>query len=149
MSTPALCARGGYCRFVQQDQLSGLVLQVLFTMMSDAIRKVALDMVPEATGEMASLPARLYSGQGGDTRYFRKVAFRTPLVHDSDHRTVVATFRARKTKWLTKYCCRRQHLPLRLAPKTHDELTHTFKALKLTCKKAKPTKNSLPLNVIY
>ena len=76
----------------------------------------------------------------GKIRYFRKVAFRLPLVHDSDHCAVVATFHARKTKWLTKYPCRRQRFPLRLPPGPHDELTHTFEALKLTCKKAEPTK---------
>ncbi len=74
----------------------------------------------------------------GDIWYFRKVAFRLPLVHDSDHRAVVATFCARKTRWLTIYRCRRQCLPLWLPPEPHDELTHTFKALKLTCLKADP-----------
>ena len=78
--------------------------------------------------------------RGGDTWYFQKVAFRMSLVHDSDHRAFVATFRARKTKGLTKYPCHRQRLPLRLPPKPHDELTQTFEALKLTCKKAEPTK---------
>jgi len=74
----------------------------------------------------------------GNIRYFRKVAFRSPLVHDSDHRAVVATFRARKTKRLTKYRRRRQRLPLRLPPEPHDELTQTFEALKLTCLEAEP-----------
>jgi hypothetical protein len=36
------------------------------------------------------------------------------------------------------YHCRRQCLPLRLPPKPHDELTHTFEALKLTCVEANP-----------
>jgi hypothetical protein len=63
-----------------------------------------------------------------------------PLVYDSDHRAVIATFHARKTKRLTKYRCRRQHPPLRLPPEPQDELTQTFEALKLTCKKDKPTK---------
>jgi hypothetical protein len=74
----------------------------------------------------------------GDIWYFRKVAFRSPLVHDSDHRAIVATFRARKMRRLTAYCHRRQRLPLRLPPKPHDELTHIFKALKLTCVEANP-----------
>ena len=67
-----------------------------------------------------------------------EVAFRSPLVHNTDHRAVVATFRVRKTKRLTNYRRRRQRLSLRLPPKLHDELTHTFKALKLTCLEAKP-----------
>jgi hypothetical protein len=74
----------------------------------------------------------------GDIRYFWKVAFRLPLVHDSDHRAIVITFRARKTRRLTAYCHRRQRLPLRLPPKPHDELTHTFETLKLTCIEADP-----------
>ena len=76
----------------------------------------------------------------GNIWYFWKVAFQSSLVHDSDHRVVVATFRARKTKWLTKYRCRRQRFPLQLPPELHGELTHTFESLKLTCKKAEPTK---------
>jgi hypothetical protein len=74
----------------------------------------------------------------GDIWYFRKVAFRSPLVHNSDHRAIVATFHARKTHRLTAYRHRRQCLPLRLPPKLHDKLTHTFEALKLTCVKADP-----------
>ena len=80
--------------------------------------------------------------RGGETLYFRKVAFRTPLVHHSDHRAVVPAFRARKTKQLTKYPHRRQRLPLRLPPKPHDELTQTFEALKLTCKKSRTHKTA-------
>jgi hypothetical protein len=72
----------------------------------------------------------------GDICYFRKVAFRLPLVHNSDHRAIVAIFRTRKTCWLTAYPCRRQRLPLQLPPKPHNELTHTFKALKLKCVEA-------------
>ncbi len=72
----------------------------------------------------------------GDIWYFRKVAFRSPLVHNSDHHATVATFRTRKTRRLTAYHHRRQRLPLWLPPEPHDELTHTFKALKLTCVKA-------------
>ncbi len=34
--------------------------------MSDAISKVVMEMAPEAIREMASLPTRLYSGQGGE-----------------------------------------------------------------------------------
>jgi hypothetical protein len=74
----------------------------------------------------------------GDIWYFWKVLFQLPLVHDSDHRAVIATFCTRKMQWLTTYCCRRQCLPLRLPPKLHDKLTHTFKALKLTCIEADP-----------
>ena len=33
-----------------------------------------------------------------------------------------------------------ERLPLWLPPEPHDELTRTFKALKLTCQEAKPTK---------
>jgi hypothetical protein len=72
----------------------------------------------------------------GDIWYFRKVAFRSPLVHDSDHCAVVATFRARSR--LTIYHRHRQCLPLQLPPKLHDKLTQTFKALKLTCVEANP-----------
>jgi hypothetical protein len=74
----------------------------------------------------------------GNIRYFWKVVFRLPLVHDSDHRVIVATFHARKTRRLMAYRHRRQHLPLRLPPEPHDKLTHTFKALKLMCVKADP-----------
>jgi hypothetical protein len=74
----------------------------------------------------------------GDVWYFWKVAFRLLLVHNSDHRAVVPMFCTRKTHRLTAYHCRRQRLPLRLPPKPHDELTHTFEALKLTCVKADP-----------
>jgi hypothetical protein len=74
----------------------------------------------------------------GDFWYFWKVAFRLPLVHDLDHHAIVTTFRARKTRWLTSYRCRRQRLPLRLPPEPHDKLTHTFKALKLMCIEANP-----------
>jgi hypothetical protein len=74
----------------------------------------------------------------GDIWYFWKVAFRTPLVHDSDHCAVVATFRTRKTRRLTIYHRHRQRLSLRLPPKPHNKLTHTFEALKLMCVKADP-----------
>jgi hypothetical protein len=74
----------------------------------------------------------------GDIQYFQKIAFQLPLVHDSDHRAVIATFRARKMQQLTTYHCHRQRLPLRFPPKPHDKLTHTFKALKLTCIEADP-----------
>jgi hypothetical protein len=74
----------------------------------------------------------------GDIWYFRKVAFSSPLVHDSDHRAVVATFHVRKTHRLTAYRRCRQCLPLWLPPEPHDELTHTFEALKLTCVEADP-----------
>jgi hypothetical protein len=74
----------------------------------------------------------------GDIWYFQKVAFRSPLVHNSDHRAIVATFHARKTRWLTAYHHRRQRLPLRLPPEPHDKLTHTFEALKLTSVEANP-----------
>jgi hypothetical protein len=74
----------------------------------------------------------------GDIWYFRKVAFRSPLVHNSDHCAVVAMFHVRKMRRLTAYCCRVQLLPLRLPPKPHNKLTHTFKALKLTCVEADP-----------
>jgi hypothetical protein len=84
--------------------------------------------------------------RGGETLYFRKVAFRTPLVHHSDHRAVVPAFRARKTKRLTKYPHHRQRLPLRLPSKPHDELTQTFEALKLTCKKSRKPKNGKGTN---
>ena len=61
-----------------------------------------------------------------------------PLVHDSDHCAVIPTFRARKGRRLTAYHRRRQRLPLWLPTELHDELTHTFKALKLTCVEADP-----------
>jgi hypothetical protein len=39
----------------------------------------------------------------GNIWYFWKVALQLPLVHDSDHHAIVATFHARKTQWLTAY----------------------------------------------
>ncbi len=39
----------------------------------------------------------------GNIWYFRKVAFQLPLVHDSDHHAVIATFHARKTRPLMAY----------------------------------------------
>ncbi len=86
-----------------------------------------------------SQPDYILAGEG-NIRYFRKVAFRSPLVHDTYHRAVIATFHARKTTRLTKYRRRRQRLPLRLPPEPRDELTRTFEALKLTCQEAEPTK---------
>jgi hypothetical protein len=74
----------------------------------------------------------------GDIWYFRKVAFRSPLVRNSDHCAIVASFCARKPHQLTAYRHRRQRLPLRLPPEPHDELTHTFEALKLMCVEADP-----------
>jgi hypothetical protein len=38
-----------------------------------------------------------------NVRHLRRIAFRMPLVHDSYHCVVVATFRLRQTRWLTKY----------------------------------------------
>ena len=38
--------------------------------MSDAVGETAMDMTPEANGEMALLPARLHSGQGGEYSVF-------------------------------------------------------------------------------
>jgi hypothetical protein len=74
----------------------------------------------------------------GDIWYFWKVVFRLPLVHNSDHHGIVATFRARKTRQLMACHHRRQRLPLWLPPEPHNKLTHTFEALKLTCVKANP-----------
>ena len=74
----------------------------------------------------------------GDIRHFRKVAFRSPRVHDSDHRAVVATLRARRSRQLTNYRRKRQRLPLRLAIGPQDVLTQQFEALKLQCEKADP-----------
>jgi hypothetical protein len=74
----------------------------------------------------------------GDIRCLRKVAFRTPLVHNSDHHAVVATFRARQNQPLTKYCQHQQRLPLRLPPKPHSNLTRDFEALRSTCTKTDP-----------
>jgi hypothetical protein len=39
----------------------------------------------------------------GNVHHLQRVAFRTPLVHDSDHRAVVANFDSRRTQRLTKY----------------------------------------------
>jgi hypothetical protein len=103
-------------------------LQVLFTAMLDAICKAALDMAPEATEEMASLPARLYSGQGGGYSVLSEGCVSNavgPRLGPPRCRCDLP---------------RRQRLPLRLPPKPHDELTQTFEALKLTCEKAEPTK---------
>ncbi len=40
----------------------------------------------------------------GNVRHLQSIAFRTPLVHDLDHRAVVAIFHSRRTRRLTKYC---------------------------------------------
>jgi hypothetical protein len=74
----------------------------------------------------------------GNVRQLRRVAFRTPLVHDSDHCAVVATFHSRQTQWLTKYCCQQKCFPLRLPPGPHNGLTHNFETLRLMCKKPEP-----------
>jgi hypothetical protein len=74
----------------------------------------------------------------GNIWYFWKVAFRLPLAHDLDHHAVIAIFHARKMRRLTTYPHRRQCLPLWLPPKPHDELTHTFEALKQMCIKDDP-----------
>ena len=71
----------------------------------------------------------------GDIRHFRKVAFQSPRVHDSDHRAVIATFRARQSQRLMTYQRNRQRLPLRLATGPHNELTQQFETLKSQCEK--------------
>ncbi len=40
----------------------------------------------------------------GNVHHLRRVAFRTPVVHHSDHRAVVAIFHLRRTRRLKKYC---------------------------------------------
>jgi hypothetical protein len=74
----------------------------------------------------------------GNIWYFQRVAFQSPLVHDSDHCAFVATFHASKMQQLTTHRCCRQRLPLWFPPEPHNKLTHTFKALKQTCIKADP-----------
>jgi hypothetical protein len=74
----------------------------------------------------------------GDIRYVQKVAFRSPQVHDSDHRAVVATLLARRSWQLMTYHRKRQRLLLRLATGPHDELTQQFEGLKLQCENAHP-----------
>jgi hypothetical protein len=56
----------------------------------------------------------------------------------SDHRAVVAMFRARRNQPLTKYPQRRQRLPLRLPPEPQNKLTRDFEALQSTCRKTEP-----------
>jgi hypothetical protein len=74
----------------------------------------------------------------GKVSHLRRVAFRTPLVHDLDHGAAVATFHLRWTRRLTKYCQQQQRFSLRLPPGPHDGLTRDFKTLRLTCKKPEP-----------
>jgi hypothetical protein len=74
----------------------------------------------------------------GNIRHLRRVAFRMPLVPDSDHCMIIATFHLRRIRLLTKYCRRQQCFPLRLPPGPHDRLTRNFEALRLTCKKPEP-----------
>jgi hypothetical protein len=74
----------------------------------------------------------------GNVRHLRRVAFRTPLVHDSDHRAVIAIFHSRRTQRLKKYRRQQQRFPLRLPPGPHDGLTRDFETLRLTCKKPEP-----------
>jgi hypothetical protein len=76
----------------------------------------------------------------GNIRYYWKVTFQLPWVHDSNHQAVVATFQARRSRQLTTYHRKQQRLPLRLSTRPHDELTQQFEALKLQCEKADPKK---------
>ena len=74
----------------------------------------------------------------GNVRHLQRVAFRTPVVHHSDHRAVIAIFHSRRTRRLKKYCRQQQRFPLRLPPGTHDGLMRDFKTLRLTCEKPEP-----------
>ncbi len=74
----------------------------------------------------------------GNVHHLRRVAFRTPLVHDSDHRTVLTTFFLRWTRLLTKYRQQRQCFPLRLPPGLHNGLTCELKTLRLMWEKPEP-----------
>jgi hypothetical protein len=74
----------------------------------------------------------------GNVHYLQRVAFRTPLVHDTDHCAVVAIFHSRRTRRLTKYHLQQQRFPLQLPPGPHDGLTRNFETLRLTCKKPEP-----------
>ena len=105
--------------------------------MQAAVDKETLDVAAAADGEMAPRPTGLHSGAGGG---YTKVAFRSPRVHNSDHRAVVATFRERRSQQLTTYHRKRQRLPLRLATGPHDELTQQFETLKIQCEKVDPNK---------
>jgi hypothetical protein len=67
-----------------------------------------------------------------------RVAFRTPVVHHSDHRVVVAIFHLRRARRLKKYCQQQQCFPLRLPPGPHNGLTHDFETLRLTSEKPEP-----------
>jgi hypothetical protein len=97
-----------------------------------------MDVATEADGEMAPYPARLHPGVGGERLPLVEVTFRTPLVHDSDHRAVVTIFHSRGTRRLTKYHQQQQRFPLWLPPRPHDGLMHDFEALRLMCEKPKP-----------
>ena len=75
-----------------------------------------------------------------DRRQFRKVGFRWPRYHDSDHRAVVATIKLGERR-LTEYRKKRQEFPLQLPPvEQQDDLTRAFEALKVTCKEPETTK---------
>jgi hypothetical protein len=74
----------------------------------------------------------------GNVHHLQRVAFRTPVVHHSDHHVVVTIFHSRRTQRLKKYCRQRQRFLLRLPPGPHDGLTRDFITLRLTCKKPEP-----------
>jgi hypothetical protein len=77
-------------------------------------------------------------GREDSVRYFQKVSFQMPLVHDSDHLAIVATFHLRRTQRLQIYWQKHLRLPLQFPPEPHDNLTWDFEALKQPCKKADP-----------
>jgi hypothetical protein len=69
----------------------------------------------------------------GDVRRFRKVGFRWPRYHDSNHRAVVATIQQGRKGRLKSYRKQRQQLPLQLPTGPHNELTMAFKKMKAEC----------------
>jgi hypothetical protein len=61
---------------------------------------------------------------------FRKVGFRSPPIHDSDHRAVVAHMWKGRDGSLKTYRRYRQRFPITLPPREQDKMTRQFEELK-------------------
>ena len=69
----------------------------------------------------------------GDIRRFQKAGFRSPPIHNSDHRAVVAHMWKGKGGSRKTYRCNRQRFPITLPPGEQDKKTHLFEELKALC----------------
>jgi hypothetical protein len=81
-----------------------------------------------------------FMARAGDKRHFRRVGFKSPRHHDSDHRAVVAQVRMGRTQALLKYWKEYRRSPLQLQTGPQDELETVFEGLKATCKLPPPRK---------